>query len=130
MHWYLSVLKNYTGFHGRARRAEFWWFTLFNIIIIAVLELVGSLIGGMTGSGNGPVVAGALAGIYSLAVLLPTIAVSIRRLHDTDKSGWWILLNFVPFGAIVLLIFYILDGTPGPNQYGPNPKDLVATATA
>ncbi|MDC0761036.1 MULTISPECIES: DUF805 domain-containing protein [Brevibacillus] len=112
MHWYTSVLKKYVAFEGRARRQEYWMFTLFNIIVSMVIALVDYLIG--TGS--------ILGMIYSLAVLLPSLSVTARRLHDTGKSGWWILLSFIPLiGAIVLLIFLCKD-SEGDNKYGANPK--------
>lgn len=92
-------------------------FFLFNIIISFVLGFIEGLAG----------LPGALSGLYSLAVLIPGIAVSVRRLHDTNRSGWWLLIGLVPFiGAIVLLIFMLQDGQPGDNRYGPNPKDSEA----
>lgn len=113
MNWYLEVLKKYAVFSGRARRKEFWMFCLFNIIIAIVLGTVEGIVGSP----------GILGGLYSLAVLIPGIAVSVRRLHDTDRSGWWLLIGFIPIiGALVLLVFMVLDGKPGENQYGPNPK--------
>ncbi len=116
MNWYLGVLKKYTVFTGRAQRAEYWYFVLFNLIIIFVLGFIDGLLG--TGGAYG----GVLGGIYMLAVLLPSIAVGIRRLHDTDRSGWWLLLGLIPLAGLVLLVFFVLDSTPGENQYGPNPK--------
>lgn len=117
MNWYLEVLKKYAVFSGRARRTEYWMFFLFNIIIGFVLGFIEGLFGGP----------GVLGMIYSLAVLIPGIAVSVRRLHDTDRTGWWILIGLIPvIGAIVLLVFMVLDGTPGQNKYGPNPKDFPA----
>ena len=117
MHWYLAVLKKYAVFSGRARRKEYWMFFLFNIIIELVLGGIEALAGG----------SGVLGGIYGLAVLIPGIAVAARRLHDTDRSGWWLLIGLLPLiGAIVLLVFMVQDSQPGANQYGPNPK----TATA
>ena len=113
MHWYLDVLKNYTGFSGRARRTELWMFWLINLGIAIVLTVIESILG----------LPGVLSGLYNLAILLPSIAVGMRRLHDTDRSGWWLLIAFVPLlGAIVLLIFFCLEGTKGDNQYGPDPK--------
>lgn len=113
MHWYVDVLKNYVGFSGRARRTEFWMFFLFNVIIGIVLAIIEGIIG----------LPGVLNGLYELAILLPAIAVSMRRLHDTDRSGWWLLIAFVPLiGGIVLLIFFCLEGTSGQNQYGEDPK--------
>ncbi|MFC4409097.1 DUF805 domain-containing protein [Chungangia koreensis] len=113
MQWYLKVLQNYIGFSGRARRKEYWMFVLINAIIILVLSILESLMG----------LPGIISGLYSLAVLLPSLAVSVRRLHDTGKSGWWILLGLIPFvGTIILLVFFVLDSEDGANQYGPNPK--------
>ncbi|MCM3702821.1 DUF805 domain-containing protein [Paenibacillus macerans] len=115
MQWYLNVLKNYVGFQGRARRKEFWMFALFNYIAVFVLVLVGSFIHSSVGM--------ILGYIYMLAVLLPSLAVGVRRLHDIGKSGWMILLGLIPFvGPIIILVFNCLDSEPGDNQYGPNPK--------
>ncbi|MCM3078559.1 DUF805 domain-containing protein [Brevibacillus invocatus] len=112
MQWYLKVLKNYVGFSGRARRKEYWMFTLFSVIISLVLSLVENMIG----------LTQVLTGIYSLAVLLPSLGVLVRRLHDTGRSGWWFLIAFIPLvGAIILLVFACQDSKED-NQYGPNPK--------
>jgi len=119
MNWYIEVLKKYAVFSGRARRKEYWFFNLFNLIIAIVLAFVDTMAGTM----NPATGMGLLGLVYSLAVLLPGIAVTIRRLHDTDRSGWWLLIIFVPIiGAIVLLVFMILDSTTGQNRFGPNPK--------
>ena len=118
MSWYIEALKKYAVFEGRSRRKEYWYFVLFNVIISIVLSLIDALIGTSSSSGGG-----VLSGIYGLAVLIPTIAVSVRRLHDIDRTGWWVLIGLVPLiGFIVLLIFYVQDSTPGSNRYGPNPK--------
>lgn len=123
MNSYIETLKKYAVFDGRARRKEYWLFVLFNIIVGVVLNVVDR----MTGTYSADYGMGALGGIYTLAVLLPGIGVSIRRLHDTDRSGWWLLLIFIPIiGGIVLLVFMILDGTPGTNRFGPNPKEAAA----
>jgi uncharacterized membrane protein YhaH (DUF805 family) len=115
--WYLQALKKYAVFSGRSRRMEYWYFVLFNIIVSIVLGVIDGLLG----------TSGLLSGIYSLAVLIPTLAVTVRRLHDIDRSGWWILIALVPLiGVIVLLVFALLEGTPGDNQYGPNPKGATA----
>ncbi len=125
MSWYLEALKKYAVFSGRARRMEFWYFVLFNIIVAVVLSLIDRLLGTFSATGN----IGLLSGIYSLAVLIPTIAVTVRRLHDTDRSGWWILINLVPLiGSIVLLVFELLPGTPGSNRFGPDPKGATGEA--
>ena len=119
MSWYLEVLKKYAVFSGRARRKEYWMFFLINLIILVVLSIIDNLIGTVTRQG-GP---GVLQGLYSLAVLIPTLAVTVRRLHDTGRTGWWILIGLIPvIGNIVLLIFLVLDSEPGANEYGPNPK--------
>jgi len=117
MNWYLQVLKKYAVFQGRARRMELWMFVLFSFLISIGLGVI-DLVAGTTMEG-----VGVLGAIYSLAIVIPSIAVGIRRLHDTDRSGWWLLIALVPLiGAIVLLIFYVMDGTPGDNRFGPNPK--------
>ena len=114
MNWYLNVLKNYAVIDGRARRTEYWMFVLFNIIALFILAVIDEIV-----FGDGYLI---LQGIYQLAVLVPTIAVSVRRLHDTDKSGWWLLLAFIPLlGAIALLIMFCIPGTSGENTYGPDP---------
>ena len=119
MNWYLEVLKKYTVFDGRAELKEYWWFSLFSFIIIIVLSVIDIV----TGTFNVNVGLGLLGGIYTLAVLIPSIAVSVRRLHDTDRSGWWLLINGIPLiGVIVFLVFTGQAGTPGDNQYGSNPK--------
>ena len=123
MNWYLEVLKKYAVFSGRARRKEYWFFVLFNIIISIVLAVID----GVTGSFSPEAGMGLLGGIYTLALLIRGIAVSVRRLHDTERSGWWLLIALVPLiGAIVLLVFMVQDSKPGQNQYGPNPKEATA----
>ena len=123
MNWYLEVLKKYADFNGRARRKEYWMFFLFNLIITIVLVIVD----GIVGTSAVPGTLGLLAGIYSLALLIPGIAVAIRRLHDTGRSGWWILIGLVPFvGGIILIVFMVQDGTPGENEFGKNPKMVTA----
>jgi len=119
MNWYLEVLKKYAEFSGRARRKEYWYFFLFNIIVSVVLMVID--VG--TGSFDEQIGMGFLSGIYTLAVLIPSIAVSIRRLHDTNRSGWWLLIAVIPIiGGIVLIIFMVQDGTSGENQHGSDPK--------
>jgi len=123
MNWYLEVLKKYAVFSGRARRKEYWLFFLFNLIIALVLGFIDGAAGlADPQSGYGP-----LGGLYALAVLIPGIAVSVRRLHDTDHSGWWLFIVLVPLiGAIVLLVFMVRDSLQGQNQYGPSPKEAAA----
>ncbi|MBU3069039.1 DUF805 domain-containing protein [Aestuariicella sp. G3-2] len=119
MNWYLDVLKKYAVFNGRARRKEYWFFALFNVIATIILAFVDSALGTF----NMETGIGILGMIYALAVLLPAIGVAIRRLHDTGRSGWWLLLAILPLiGAIVLIIFFVQDSAPGENEYGANPK--------
>ncbi len=123
MSWYLEALKKYATFRGRSRRKEYWYFTLFNMIVMLLLMAID----GMMGSFSSKAGIGFLSTIYSLAVIIPGIAVSIRRLHDTSRSGWWLLISFVPIiGGIVLLVFMVQDSKPGENEFGPNPKELTA----
>jgi uncharacterized membrane protein YhaH (DUF805 family) len=119
MNWYLGVLKKYADFSGRARRKEYWFFVLFNLIISCVLSVIDVFVG----TYNAAAGIGILAGLYALAVLIPGIAVTVRRLHDTGRSGWWILIVLIPLvGWIVLLVFMFLDSQPVTNAYGPSPK--------
>ncbi len=113
MEWYLKVIQNYVGFTGRARRTEYWMFVLFNFIISIVLSLLEYF------AGLGRV----LTTLYGLALFLPGLAVSVRRLHDTGRSGLWVLISFIPIiGAIILIIFMCMEGERGYNKYGPDPK--------
>jgi len=122
MNWYLEALRKYAVFEGRARRMEYWMFVLFNCLIVVVLSVVDTVVG-LFSLGNS---IGALTGLYWLVVLVPSIAVTVRRLHDTDRSGWWALLALLPLlGTIVLFVFCVLDGTPGANRFGENPKAVV-----
>jgi uncharacterized membrane protein YhaH (DUF805 family) len=106
-----SVLSQYATFSGRARRAEYWWFVLAYVLAMVVAAVVDAAIGT-------PV----LEIILVLGAIVPTLAVSVRRLHDTDRSGWWLLLGLIPFGSIVVLVFDCLDSQIGSNRYGPSPK--------
>lgn len=121
MNWYLKVLRNYAVFSGRAQRMEYWMFSLFYIIFAIVLIIIESILG--IGAEGG----GLLSGLFVLAMLIPSIAVTFRRLHDTDHSGWWLLIGLVPLiGTIILLIFMVQDSQAGESQYGPNPKATTA----
>ncbi|MEY3018496.1 MAG: hypothetical protein RL336_1631 [Pseudomonadota bacterium] len=118
MQWYLTVLKKYFEFSGRARRAEYWYFTLFNVIFSIVLGVIDAVIA----AGNSSDI-GVLGGLYSLALFIPSLAVAVRRLHDTGRSGWWMLMIFIPLiGVIVLLVFMVMNGEASDNEYGPDPK--------
>lgn len=123
-----TCFSKYATFSGRARRAEFWWFALFNFLANIVLNIVDAVVFGF---GHGMMSGGAqpLSGLYSLAVLLPSLAVGARRLHDTGKSGWWQLLVFIPLiGIIVLIWWYATEGDRGPNDHGPDPMAHDAAA--
>jgi uncharacterized membrane protein YhaH (DUF805 family)/uncharacterized RDD family membrane protein YckC len=120
MNWYLEVLKKYAVFSGRARRKEYWYFILFSVIMIIPITVIDYV----TGTFNAKVGMGLLGAIYMLAVWIPNIAVSVRRLHDTDRSGWWLLIILVPLiGFIVLLVFTVKDSDPRENRFGSNPKE-------
>ncbi|ELP71252.1 DUF805 domain-containing protein [Streptomyces turgidiscabies] len=112
MNYFLDVLKKYAVFSGRSRRKEYWMFALFSIIISIVLAIIDNAMGSQI-----------LGIVYTLAVFLPGLGVTVRRLHDTNRSGWWVLIALVPLvGAITLIVFTCLDGDQGENKYGPNPK--------
>ena len=136
MNYYIQVWKRAFDFSGRSRRREYWMFFLFNVIIGIVLGALDSLLG-LNGLGNvagsaasGMIFApGLLASIYNVLVLIPSIAVGIRRLHDTDRSGFWLFIGFVPLiGFIVLLVFFATAGTRGGNRFGADPKPAEAYA--
>ena len=115
MHWYIKVLKHYAVFTGRARREEYWMFFLFNLIIGFVLTLFERVLG----------VDPFLSGLYNLAIFIPFLAVTVRRLHDTDRSGWgWFIVMIPLLGALILFVFTLLDSSPGRNVYGDNPKNV------
>lgn len=117
MNYYLSVWQKYAVFSGRASRAEYWYFTLFNAIVLIIFVIVDHFTGTADSSGFG-----LLTSLYWLASLLPSLAVATRRLHDTNRSAWWLLLGLVPLGGFVLLIFFVQDSDFGSNKYGPSPK--------
>lgn len=114
MRWYLEVMRQYAVFSGRAQRREYWMFFLFNILIAFALGFTSGFMAAMLGTGGKLV--GAVNTIYSLAVLVPGIAVGVRRLHDIGRSGWWLLF------PVVNIIMLCRDGQPGENDYGPDPK--------
>lgn len=143
MEWMLLPLKRYAQFSGRSRRKEYWFFFLFLLIVSMVLMALDSMLGlggstsrdfersatGMSASYYSS--AGILTFIFALATFIPNLAVAIRRLHDTDRSGWWLLIGLIPLvGAIVLLVFFLTDGTRGPNRFGPDPKETPADVAA
>lgn len=114
MEYYLKALKQYADFEGRARRKEYWMFFLFNVMFSILATILDSLIG-----------LSLVSGLYSLVLLVPGIAAGVRRLHDIGKSGWWLLIAFIPLiGVIWLIVLLATDGQPGANQYGDNPKEV------
>ena len=127
MNWYLEVLtKKYATFEGRARRKEYWSFVLVNFVILMVLVAVDNAIGTFSGTAR----IGLLSGIFVLAVFIPGIAVTVRRMHDTNRSGWWVMLNCLPYlGSLVVMVLACLDSQPGGNRYGPNPKGVLGPGT-
>ncbi|MGI5186751.1 DUF805 domain-containing protein [Promicromonospora sp. CA-289599] len=142
-----TVLSKYAVFNGRARRSEFWWYYLAYFIVLTVLY-VALIVPGLTAFTSATMEAAVvgttppamptslaigqlITSLVALALLLPTIGVSVRRLHDTDRSGFWYFLHLVPLvGTIILLVWQAGAGTPGPNQYGPDPKALPQSAAA
>lgn len=123
MHWFMTAFRRYAEFSGRSRRKEFWGFILIYMlggIALAIADVV-------LGFFSGEIGLGLLSGLFMLVLLVPSLAVTIRRLHDIDRSGWWYLVGFIPLvGAIVLLVFSLKDGTPGPNRFGDDPKGASA----
>lgn len=125
MNWYLKVLTLYTQFSGRARRKEYWMFTLFNIIIAMILLLIDNALGLSFNYLGNELGMGYLYWLYFLLTFLPGLAVMVRRLHDVGKSGWMFFIALVPIiGAIWLLVLFVKDSESGENKYGPNPKGL------
>lgn len=112
MDWYIAVLKKYATFNGRARRQEYWMFFLFNLLFTLAAGLIDRFLG-----------TSLIGGLYSLFILLPSVAVLVRRLHDIGRTGWWVLLSLIPvIGVVVLLFFAASEGMHGDNEYGPDPK--------
>ncbi len=114
MYWYKQAIRNYFNFSGRARRTEYWMFLLCNAIITYILSIVDIFIGFEF-----------FSGLYSLFILIPTFSIEFRRLHDIDKSAWWLLISLIPvIGGLVLFVFSVMPGTIGTNRYGDDPKDI------
>jgi uncharacterized membrane protein YhaH (DUF805 family) len=135
MKWFFIVLRKYAVFTGRARRKEFWMFTLFFVLFSLGFALVDKVLGTTFGLEKGiwsdELISlftgwGWFESVFSLALFVPSLAVTFRRLHDIGKSGWWILLFFIPIiGWIILLVWHCTDSDEGENKYGPNPKEIV-----
>jgi uncharacterized membrane protein YhaH (DUF805 family) len=135
MDWMLMPLRRYADFTGRSRRKEYWMYVLFLIIAFVVFGILDTMLGlggsstsdlSTTGNRIGASASfhgGVLTIVFWLATLVPSIAVSVRRLHDIDRSGWWVFISLIPLiGAIILLVFNVTEGTRGPNRFGPDPK--------
>jgi uncharacterized membrane protein YhaH (DUF805 family) len=119
VNYYFAAFRKYTVFNGRATRSEYWYFTLFNILVVGVFGLIDQVMGTF----NFDASYGPLSAIYTLAMILPGLGVSIRRLHDTGRSGWWFMITIIPVvGLLVFLYFALLDSDPNPNQYGESPS--------
>lgn len=110
-----AFTKKYADFNGRARRSEYWYFVLFNTLVAIVAAIIDSVIGF-------PIV----YLVYALASIIPSIAVAVRRMHDTNKSGWYLLLSLIPLVGLIVIYFLVMDSDEGENKYGPNPKRLMA----
>lgn len=136
MEWMLLPLRRYARFSGRARPKEYWMFILFLLLCFIAIGIVEGLLGLSTTEHwvrRGPwwfdtgyhTRGGSLTGLFGLAILIPWLAVAVRRLHDTDRSGFWLLIIFFPLiGSLVLLVFFIMSGTRGPNRFGPDPVEV------
>lgn len=136
MEWMLMPLRRYADFQGRSRRKEYWMFVLFIILCEIPLFIIGGLTGGLTSGTSGghagsagSLIFCALLALFGLAIFIPALAVQIRRFHDQDKSGWFVLLGLIPFiGGLIVLVFMCLEGTRGANRFGPDPKTDGAVA--
>ena len=113
MNYYIEAFKRFADFSGRSRRSAYWYYMLFNVLALIVAVGIDSLIGY-------PIV----YGLYALVSLVPGLAVAVRRLHDTGRSGWWLLISLVPLVGLILIYFLVLDSQPGENKWGPNPKGI------
>jgi uncharacterized membrane protein YhaH (DUF805 family) len=125
MEWMIMPLKRYADFSGRSRRKEYWMFVLFQILVLFPLMAVGFVLGDLSDGGEGgSILFLLLVGAFGLVFFIPSLAVQVRRFHDQDKSGWFILLGLIPYlGGLILLIFMCLEGTRGHNRFGADPKD-------
>jgi uncharacterized membrane protein YhaH (DUF805 family) len=127
MKWMIMPLRRYADFSGRSRRLEYWMFTLFIMLAAVAIMIQIEITGQLAASPDGelPFAGGfvAVLAIAFIAILIPSLAVQVRRFHDQNRSGWWVLLGFVPYiGSLVVLVFMLIEGTKGPNDYGPDPK--------
>lgn len=123
MNLMFQPLRKYADFYGRARRAEYWLFTLLMVLVVIPVAIIGEVAEATGQLGPGTAILFLILGLIYLGLLIPSIAVTVRRLHDTNRSGWWLLISLIPLiGGLVLFVFTVLDGTPGPNRFGTDPK--------
>jgi uncharacterized membrane protein YhaH (DUF805 family) len=125
MKWYVLAWKRAGDFYGRSRRKEYWMFSLFHVLVSMLLAVTAVAIRAV---GGGAIPIGIYT-VYALLAIIPSTSCTVRRLHDTDKSGWWLLISMIPFVGLILIVFLIIDGDKGSNQYGPDPKQPERTAT-
>lgn len=130
MYWMTLPLRRYADFSGRSRRLEYWMFTLGYVLVAVVIAVIAAVFGAFSYDSDSPPANGLpalwllLLGLSGLALIVPSIAVQVRRFHDQNRTGWLVLLSFIPYiGGLIVLVFMCLPGTPGPNRYGPDPKD-------
>ncbi|MCX6702562.1 MAG: DUF805 domain-containing protein [Candidatus Wolfebacteria bacterium] len=138
MNYYFAAFKKYAVFSGRAQRAEYWYFVLFNIVVTVAISAISAIIGFVASNMLGLAIGGLIDSfikfvvtlLYCLAVFIPGLAVAVRRLHDVGKNGWMLLIALIPIiGAIWLIVLLATDSNPGENKYGPNPKGVAAAGT-
>jgi uncharacterized membrane protein YhaH (DUF805 family) len=122
MAWYLMVWKRYAQFTGRSRRTEYWMFSLIHAAVFVAIEILALALAAVRAPGAIIFVTFTLCFLYAFAALVPYLAVSVRRLHDVGKSGWWMLLSFLPLLDLLLIVFFCFDSELSGNHYGPNPK--------
>ena len=123
MNEFMAVLKNYAGFSGRAGRREYWMFFLIYILIYIALAVLSGILPSALGT-----IFSILIAVFGLGLLIPSIAVGVRRLHDTDHSGWWMLISLIPLAGLYLLYLLIIEGTPGSNRFGDSPMGMIENA--
>jgi uncharacterized membrane protein YhaH (DUF805 family) len=138
VYWMTLPLRRYADFSGRSRRKEYWMFAIIHMLVLVLIGtamlLSGAIQGGEGGAGptnDLPLLLISLIFLVILVLLIPSLAVQVRRFHDQDRTGWHILLNFIPYiGSLIVLVLLCLPGTPGPNAYGPDPRDPYGTSDA
>lgn len=119
--WWITGWRKFGDFNGRGRRKEYWSFTVGNVALSMLLAFVDQMLGTFSAADG----MGVLSGLYLLAILIPSLSAGVRRLHDTGKSGWWLLIGFIPIVGLVLLVFLLQDSEAGENRFGPSPKEML-----